>query len=284
MIFALLVLLCPNRRCHRTQDRHSQHQTHIWFTLSHYFGSSQRFQQCLRLTGALAYETSRPRFSIRLDASKYTRDRFLSGQMDLLPASQGRSPIRKQLSQPLWLLLGIVAGVLLIACANVASLLMARAASRQKEICVRLALGASRGRIVSQLLVESVLLATLGGVIGLAFASWTTRFLLEFLPTSGESMNPYCNSISPRYFKTLGVPVVVGREFDARDEGAASAPPPNTNDGRGNGYRHVIALVLSKREIESAGHHELLRRGVRRDARHTVIAQARRPAEHERVA
>ena len=97
-------------------------------------------------------------------------------------------------------------------------------------------------------------------------------------------MNPYCNSISPRYFKTLGVPVVVGREFDARDEGAASAPPPNTNDGRGNGYRHVIALVLSKREIESPGHHELLRRGVRRDARHTVIAQARRPAEHERVA
>src|SRR5438445_11600370 len=92
---------------------------------------------------------------------------------------QGRSPIRQQLSQPLWRLLGIVAGVLLIACANVASLLMARAASRQKEICVRLAFGASRGRIVSQLLVESVLLATLGGVIGLAFASWTTRFLLE---------------------------------------------------------------------------------------------------------
>ena len=106
------------------------------------------------------------------------------GTVDLLPAAQGRSPIREQLSQPLRLLLGIVAGVLLIACANVASLLIARATSRQKEIAVRLALGASRGRIVGQLLVESVLLAAIGGTLGLAIAWWTTKFLLGYLPTS----------------------------------------------------------------------------------------------------
>jgi predicted permease len=131
--------------------------------------------------GLLEQEVGMPAFR---NASSYIREEFVKGQIDFLPAAQGRSPIRQQLTQPLWVLMAVVAGVLLIACANVASLLIARATARTKEIAVRLALGASRWRIVSQLMVESVLLSTIGGALGLVVAAWTTRFLLRFLPRS----------------------------------------------------------------------------------------------------
>ena len=152
--------------------------------------------------------------------TSYTREQFLKGQVDLLPAAQGRSPLRQQLTQPLWLLLAIVAGVLLIACANVASLLIARATARQKEIAVRLALGASRGRIVGQLLVESVLLAGIGGLLGLVIASWTTRFLLGFLPTT-DTPHVISGSIDTRvlvfnFALSLATVMTVAAVSDAR--------------------------------------------------------------------
>ena len=111
------------------------------------------------------------------------------------------------------MLTALVGLVLLIACANVANLQIARATARQKEIAVRLALGASRSRIVSQLLVESLTLSLAGGAFGLALAVWMDRTLLNFLPT-GDS--PLTISTTPDWrilAFTLGISLLTGILF-----------------------------------------------------------------------
>ena len=162
------------------------------------------------------------------DWSQYARDQFMKGQLVVESAAMGYSNLRNDFSTPLIVLMCMVGLVLLIACANVANLLIARAFMRQKEIAVRLSLGASRARLVRQLLVESLTLSFAGGVVGLMLAFVLTRGLLAFIPNGTQPL-----LVSPRpdgriLAFTIALTFITGIVFGLLPALRASRPDPWT--------------------------------------------------------
>ena len=176
--------------------------------------------------------------------------------LDLVPAQQGLNGVRSGLSLPLYVLMFTVGIILLIACGNVAGLLLARAAARHKEMAVRLALGAGRRRILRQLLTESVLLSLAGGGLGVLFAVWGTKGVIPLF--MGNVDQPFSFAVELDWralIFTIGISFLTGILFGLAPalRGTRNAMTPELKENgptfpdgktyRGRGFRLGGSLV-----------------------------------------
>jgi predicted permease len=160
--------------------------------------------------------------------SAYARQRFMEGRLRIESAAIGYSSLRNDFSTPLLVLMCMVGLVLLIACANVANLLIARGFMRQREIAVRLSLGATRRQLVRQLLTESLVLSAAGGTLGVFLSMALTRGLIALIPADGSPLLVQPTPDGRILLFTLGVTLATGIVFGLLPAMRASRPDPWT--------------------------------------------------------
>ena len=178
--------------------------------------------------------------------------RWLSGK-----AAGGLDGLRRTYSKPLYILLTLVGLILSIACANIANLLLARAAARKREIALRLSLGAGRLRIIRQLLTESVLLALLGGALGVAFAVWGIRFLTLLLANGRENFTLRAELNWHVLAVVAGLSLLTGVLFglapalqSTRMDFMPALKESRTGEARGHGFRRLsLSRILMVSQI-----------------------------------
>jgi predicted permease len=235
---------------HTDVQKHLQRRDGLWYD------AAGRLKPGITLAQARAQlESLWPAIrAATIPPSPEQRARFVAVQIKLTQDSTGSSYIRGRFSTPLYVLLGISGLVLLIACVNLASLMLARASARSHEMGVRVALGASRWRLARQLLTESMLLSAVGAGVGLAFAFWGSEFLSKII-FAETYIVPGALNLTPD-LRILGfataIAILTGVLFGFAPALRASAEDPNSalqqssrSVGRGTG-RLGRSLILTQ--------------------------------------